>query len=188
MKTYAIHKIKTALNTGGLKITPNVFQISEGKDFGTLNCQHTMNLNRSTKPDLTTEPPLLGRCCYVQSFLDVLSKKVNLKMSPNNHKIYISGECPFCGEKGKRVFRYNSKLRVGKSYCCGVSFKDLSWLKMILDPSFNYDTHQMDNRHGWYNNWSDEKIEDYKKFIKDKLSMKESRFEKSKEEDENLPF
>ena len=30
MKTYVIHKIKNALNTGGLKITPNVLQISEG--------------------------------------------------------------------------------------------------------------------------------------------------------------
>ena len=27
-----------------------------------------MNLNRSTKPDLTTSPPLLGRCCYGQPF------------------------------------------------------------------------------------------------------------------------
>lgn len=26
-----------------------------------------MNLNRSTEPDLTTSPPLLGRCCYGQA-------------------------------------------------------------------------------------------------------------------------
>ena len=127
-------------------------------------------------------------CCYVQSFLDVLSEKVNLKRSINNHKVYISEECPFCGAKGKRVFRYNTKLRVGKSYCCGVSFKDLSWLKRRLDPTFNYDEYQMNNKHGWYKNWSDEKIREYKKFLKDKLSMKESRFEKSNEDDKNMPF
>ncbi len=46
------------------KLTRNVLQLPEGGDFGTLNCQHTMKLNRSTKPDLTTKPPLLGRCCY----------------------------------------------------------------------------------------------------------------------------
>ncbi len=44
----------------------------------------------------------------------------------------------------------------------------------------------MDNKHGWYKDWTDEKIESYKKFIEDKLSTKESRFEKSN--DDNLPF
>ena len=33
MKTYVIHKIKNALNTGGLKITPNVWQIGDVADF-----------------------------------------------------------------------------------------------------------------------------------------------------------
>jgi hypothetical protein len=145
-----------------------------------------MNLNRSTKPQNTTEPPLLGRCCYVQAFLDVLTKKVDLVRCKNNHKVYTSKECPFCGEKGKRVFRYNSKLKVGKSYCCGASFKDISWLKIRLEKDFDFNTHQLNNKHGWYENWSDEKISAYKKFLEDKLSMKESRFEKSNEE--NLPF
>ena len=30
-----------------------------------------MNLNRSIKPDLTTEAPLLGRCCYALFFLGI---------------------------------------------------------------------------------------------------------------------
>lgn len=42
----------------------NGSQLPEGGDFGTQNCQYTMNLNRSTKPHNTTKPPLLGRCCY----------------------------------------------------------------------------------------------------------------------------
>jgi hypothetical protein len=98
-----------------------------------------MNNNRSTDFHYIKKPPLLGMRFYVQSFLDFLSEKVNLKRSVNNHKVYISDECPFCDKKGKRVFRYNIKLRVGKSYCCGVSFKDFSWLKRRLDPTFNYD-------------------------------------------------
>lgn len=147
-----------------------------------------MNKLRSTDFNFSTEAPLLGICCYVQSFLDVLSEKVNLRRSVNNHKVYISEECPFCCAKGKKVFRYNSKLRVGKSYCCGASFKDLSWLKKRLNPNFDFRMHQIDNRHGWYENWSDEEIEEWKKFLKDNLSMEESRIEKSNEEDENLPF
>ena len=34
------------------------------RDFETQNYQQTMKLNRSTKPDLNTSAPLLGRCCY----------------------------------------------------------------------------------------------------------------------------
>lgn len=147
-----------------------------------------MNNLRSTHFNFSTKTPLLGICCYVQSFLDVLSEKVNLRRSVNNHKVYISEECPFCGAKGKKVFRYNSKLRVGKSYCCGASFKDLSWLKKRLNPNFYVTMYQINNRHDWYKNWSDEKIEEWKKFLKDNLSMEESRIEKSNEEDENLPF
>jgi hypothetical protein len=49
----------------------NVLQLGEVADFENENCQHTMNLNRSTKPDLTTEPPLLGRCCYAFVLLSI---------------------------------------------------------------------------------------------------------------------
>jgi hypothetical protein len=38
--------------------------LPEGGDFGALHCQPRTNFDRSTKLDLTTEPPLLGRCCY----------------------------------------------------------------------------------------------------------------------------
>jgi hypothetical protein len=47
----------------GLQVV-TVPQLPEGGDYENENCQQTMNLNRSTKPDLTTETPLLGRCCY----------------------------------------------------------------------------------------------------------------------------
>jgi hypothetical protein len=44
-------------------VTHNVWQLPEGGDFEALHCQPSTNFDRSTKLDLTTEPPLLGRCC-----------------------------------------------------------------------------------------------------------------------------
>jgi len=44
-------------------LAPNVLQLPEGGDFEALHCQPSTNFDRSTKLDLTTEPPLLGRCC-----------------------------------------------------------------------------------------------------------------------------
>jgi len=121
-----------------------------------------MNLIRSTKLHITTEPPILVRCGYVQSILNTLSNVVEMKRLPNNFKVFISKVCPFCGEKGKRVFRYNSKLKVGKSYCCGASFKELTQLK--------------------------EKLR-YVQWHKDKLSMNYIRFEKVElVDDYDLPF
>jgi hypothetical protein len=47
-----------------LSIGTNVLQLPEGGDFEALHCQPSTNFGRSTELDLTTEPPLLGRCCY----------------------------------------------------------------------------------------------------------------------------
>ena len=44
-------------------LATNVSQLPEGGDFEALHCQPSTNFDRSTKLDLTTEPPLLGRCC-----------------------------------------------------------------------------------------------------------------------------
>ncbi len=41
----------------------SVLQLQEVGDFGAIHCQPSRNFDRSTKLDLTTEPPLLGRCC-----------------------------------------------------------------------------------------------------------------------------
>jgi len=43
-------------------------QLPEGGDFGAIHCQPSRNFDRSTKLDLTTEPPLLGRCCWWLAF------------------------------------------------------------------------------------------------------------------------
>jgi len=47
----------------------NGLQLPEGGDFGAIHCQPSTNFDWSTKLDLTPEPPLLGRCCYVLPFL-----------------------------------------------------------------------------------------------------------------------
>jgi len=50
----------------------NGWQLPEGGDLEALHCQPSRNFDRSTKLDLTTEPPLLGRCCYVMFYLPFL--------------------------------------------------------------------------------------------------------------------
>jgi len=121
--------------------------------------------------------------------LELLSTKIEVTRCKNNYKCFISKTCPFCGEVGRRIFRYNTKLKVGKSYCCGNSFKEYNWLKFQLEtPNFDKDLFQMENKHAWYENWSDEKISEFKDLIiKDKLSKNESRFEKFIENND-LPF
>jgi hypothetical protein len=46
------------------ELAPNGLQLPEGGDFGAIHCQPSTNFERRTKLDLTTEPPLLGSCCY----------------------------------------------------------------------------------------------------------------------------
>jgi hypothetical protein len=65
--------LKTGSNCGFLRVG-NVMQLPEGGDFGTLNYQQTMNLNRSTKPHNATEPrfwvgAVIGSCFSVNQFL-----------------------------------------------------------------------------------------------------------------------
>jgi hypothetical protein len=68
VKLNPIKQTRNELKLGVVKfaqpITNNVLQLPEGGDFGALHCQPSTNFDRSTKLDLTTEPPLLGRCCY----------------------------------------------------------------------------------------------------------------------------
>uniref|UniRef100_UPI0030BB06DA hypothetical protein n=1 Tax=Riemerella anatipestifer TaxID=34085 RepID=UPI0030BB06DA len=49
-------------------ITANVLQLPEGGDFEAVHCLPSTNFDRCRKLDLTTEPPLLGRCCYLLAF------------------------------------------------------------------------------------------------------------------------
>jgi len=56
-----------------VKVVVNVLQLPEGGDFETLHCQPSRNFDRSTKLDLTTESPLLGRWCYLLAFLSFCS-------------------------------------------------------------------------------------------------------------------
>jgi hypothetical protein len=60
LDTFQLKIVGTAYR---LAIAANVLQLPEGGDFEALHCQPSTNFDRSTKLDLTTEPPLLGRCC-----------------------------------------------------------------------------------------------------------------------------
>ena len=51
-----------------LKLTCNVLQLQEVGDFEAQNCLPPLNLIRSTKLHLTTEPPIFCRCCYLLAF------------------------------------------------------------------------------------------------------------------------
>lgn len=44
-------------------VTANGLGLAEGGDFEALHCKNSTNFDGSTKLELTTEPPLLGRCC-----------------------------------------------------------------------------------------------------------------------------
>ena len=49
----------------------NVLPLPECHDFEALHGQPSTNFDRSTKLDLTTEPPLFGRCCWQLGFFVV---------------------------------------------------------------------------------------------------------------------
>ncbi|MFN6380381.1 MAG: hypothetical protein ACK4WD_13970, partial [Flavobacteriales bacterium] len=53
----------TSCYAGAIQDTHGL-QLPEGGDFGDENCLPALNLIRSTKLHLSTEPPISCRCCY----------------------------------------------------------------------------------------------------------------------------
>lgn len=127
----------------------------------------------------------------IKNIIDLLSEKIILTQCKHNKKTYISRDCPFCGYHSKKsnVFRYNTKLKVGKSYCCGASFKEYYWLKKQLEDINFIKKFNLENKEGLYQMMSDERFDNYKKYIiqydKDKMSWYENGFKKS---DDDCPF
>jgi hypothetical protein len=58
----------------------NSLRLQEVGDFEALNCQPSRNFDRSPKLDLTTEPPLWGRCCWRLVYLNILLSNGNLSI------------------------------------------------------------------------------------------------------------
>jgi len=60
----------------------NGLQLQEVGDFGDENCLSALNLIRSTKLYLTTEPPISCRCCYglVFFYRSLVAKFFGLKI------------------------------------------------------------------------------------------------------------
>jgi hypothetical protein len=68
----------------------NGLQLKECGYYEVLYYQPNRNFYKTTKLDLTAEPPLLGRCCYamfLSLLLGVFIKAVALKNSPTNKSI-----------------------------------------------------------------------------------------------------
>ena len=59
----------SCLALSSFRVACNVLQLPEGGDFEAIHCQPSTNFDRSTKLDLTTEPPLACRCCYAFALL-----------------------------------------------------------------------------------------------------------------------
>ncbi len=51
------------LMEGAVRVAANGLQLHAGDDFGAIHCQPSTKFDRSTKLDLTTEPPLECSCC-----------------------------------------------------------------------------------------------------------------------------
>tara|TARA_R110000772_G_scaffold169187_1_gene281037 strand:- start:123 stop:437 length:315 start_codon:yes stop_codon:yes gene_type:complete len=77
--------------------------------------------------------------------LDELIKYIPIRRCKNNYIGFISNKCPFCTGDGKRIFRYNTKLKVGKCYNCGFSFKEFRQLKNALNDLERYNKWLKDN-------------------------------------------
>ena len=58
-----VQSTKVSSLQGANRVAGNVLQLQEVGDFEALNCLPALNLIRSTKLHLTTEPPISCRCC-----------------------------------------------------------------------------------------------------------------------------
>ena len=63
----------------------NGLRLCEEADFEALNCLPALNLIRSTKFQLTTEPAFLPNACYVPYFFVFLSFKVKDNWKNESH-------------------------------------------------------------------------------------------------------
>lgn len=113
-----------------------------------------LDRNYDLKRDEQRKTFLIGSgTCWVSSRrkrikemnIEKLITYIPFKQCKNNHTAYYSNYCPFCKHKGKKNVRYNSKKKVCKAFCCGVSFKDLSWLNVILTDWDRYKVKQIED-------------------------------------------
>jgi hypothetical protein len=59
---------------------PNGLQLPDGGDFEALPCQPSTNFDRCRKLDLTTEPLLLGKHCFMPFSFPYVQFVFQLKM------------------------------------------------------------------------------------------------------------
>src|SRR5690554_5246116 len=87
-----------------LKVAYNVLALGEEADFEALNCLPALNLIRSTKLHLSTEPAFLPNACYMPLFYSfsvglsnvgylsfhILSFEVHIKYGPSKPSMKIN--------------------------------------------------------------------------------------------------
>lgn len=113
----------------------------------------------------------------------------HLRRQKRNKNVYISSHCPWCSQTypisdGKRRFRYNIKLKVGKFFCCGRSFKEENWLRMMLYEPLRWEikNHETDKL------LKPEQRAYFVKQLKENKGLVNISIVKIKEDRDNLPF
>ena len=74
LSLFSVSFCRSFLLCSFFRLAGNGFQLYAGGDFGAIHCQPSTNFDRSTKLDLTTEPPLACRCCYLLCFLSLQAR------------------------------------------------------------------------------------------------------------------
>lgn len=130
----------------------------------------------------------------MEQVIKTLKEFIPLIQEKHNKKIWISTHCPFTGErsdrKNGRPFRLNTKLKVGKCFHCGKSFKE-NWLlqKQIGEIDFKW-VLELKLGHSLASIYTEEQrkklLEDY--YNNEKAWLKGRCFEKFEIDDEDLPF
>src|SRR5690606_24280051 len=93
-----------------------VLQLQEVGDFGDENCLPPLNLIRSTKLHLTTEPPISCRCCYLLAFSSVII----ISFVKPSFAILILVKCfsDFCSVGNQRSEEHTSELQSRENLLC----------------------------------------------------------------------
>ena len=93
-----------------VKVAHNGLQLQEVGDFEALNCLPPLNLIRSTKLHLTTEPPIFCRCCYLLVFFFRSFRSVcvcnNISCLVNINKVLVNLNFCFSVFKFASIFKF----------------------------------------------------------------------------------
>lgn len=113
---------------------------------------------------------------------------IPLRKAKNNPNVYLANKCIFCSTNSNRVFRLNTKLKVGKCYACGEGFKCYTFLLKLIKNRDNLYLYHLENttKH-WLGVESVQKKKEYIEWFKNTEKLRVNNSEKS-EGGDDLPF